>query len=127
MGQWCQEQHGKSGLTQKSRESPYSLTDVEAEAIRFISPFIVKGKNPLAGNSIHEDRRFLMKYMPSFMDLLHYRIVDVSTIKEIGFRWFPKKMDQRPSKRLTHRSVDDILESIEELRFYRQNLFIQEK
>ena len=82
-----------------------------------------KGNCPLAGNSVHVDRMFLNKYMKNFLDYLHYRIIDVSTIKELSKRWYNNSEIFR--KRNTHRALDDIKESIEELKFYRRNFFIK--
>jgi oligoribonuclease len=78
----------------------------------------------LAGNSIHQDRRFVRKYMPVLEKRLHYRMVDVSTIKELARRWFPAIASKQPQKKETHRALDDIRESIDELRFYRQHVFL---
>ena len=78
-----------------------------------------------AGNSIHQDRRFIHRYMPALDKRLHYRMVDVSTIKELARRWFPQLIAKIPVKKETHRALDDIRESIDELRFYKANLFAQ--
>ena len=78
----------------------------------------------LAGNSIHQDRRFIRRYMPALEKRLHYRMVDVSTIKELGRRWFPQLVARQPPKKETHRALDDIRESIDELRYYKQHIFI---
>ena len=77
----------------------------------------------LAGNSIHVDKRFIDKYMPKFSSLLHYRLVDVSTIKELSFRWYPSNTYTESESDKTHRALDDIKNSIKELQFYRENLF----
>ncbi|MBN3293785.1 ORN protein, partial [Polypterus senegalus] len=77
----------------------------------------------LAGNSVHADKKFLDKYMPQFMYHLHYRIIDVSTIKELCRRWFPEEYKQAPRKKASHRALDDIHESIKELQFYRRSVF----
>ena len=79
---------------------------------------------PLCGNSIGTDRRFLAAYLPAIEDHLHYRSVDVSTIKELARRWYPGVIDGAPKKATSHRALDDIRESVDELRFYRQKLFI---
>lgn len=79
---------------------------------------------PLAGNSVHSDKAFLQKEMPEVIDYLHYRIVDVSTVKELCRRWYPSIFQNAPQKKLSHRSLDDIKESINELKYYRQNIFI---
>ena len=86
--------------------------------------FLLSGKSPLAGNSIYMDKMFLMKYMPQFCDHLHYRLVDVSTIKELGKRWLPDIVKQAPKKGEKHRALDDILDSITELKHYREKMFV---
>ena len=80
-------------------------------------------KCPLAGNSVGQDAKFLVKYMPKVMNHLHYRIVDVSTIKELSRRWYPDELENAPKKKMTHRALDDIKESIEELAYYRNSVF----
>ena len=82
-----------------------------------------KERPPLAGNSIHQDRRFIHKYLPKLDARLHYRMIDVSTVKELGRRWYPAIYDKRPAKNEAHRALDDIRESIAELRYYRESLF----
>ena len=77
----------------------------------------------MAGNSVGQDARFLVKYMPKVMNHLHYRIVDVSTIKELSKRWYPNELEMRPQKKGAHRALDDIKESIEELVYYRKSVF----
>jgi oligoribonuclease len=123
MGEWCTKQHGESGLTQKVKESETNLTQCEEKVLTFVQNWTPPGKCPLAGNSVGQDGKFLVKYMPKFMEHLHYRIVDVSSVKELCKRWFPKEFSQIPSKKLTHRALDDIKESIEELKYYRENIF----
>ena len=78
---------------------------------------------PLAGNSIHQDRRFIVKYMPRLDHFLHYRMIDVSTVKELAKRWYPDAVDRGLKKRNTHRAMDDIRESIEELKYFRRHVF----
>lgn len=123
MSDWCKEHHGKSGLTQAVRNSKISLEHAEYEFLSFIRQHTPPGQCPLAGNSVHADKRFLDKYMPQFMYHLHYRIIDVSTIKELCRRWFPDEYKKAPQKRASHRALDDIQESIKELQFYRVNVF----
>ncbi|XP_060911725.1 small fragment nuclease isoform X2 [Labrus mixtus] len=123
MSEWCQEHHGKSGLTQAVRDSKISLEHAEYEFLSFIRLHTPPGQCPLAGNSVHADKRFLDKYMPQFMYHLHYRIIDVSTIKELCRRWFPEDYKMAPQKKATHRALDDIQESIKELLFYRAHIF----
>lgn len=123
MSDWCKEHHGKSGLTQAVRNSKITLEQAEYEFLSFVRQHTPPGQCPLAGNSVHADKRFLDKYMPQFMYHLHYRIIDVSTIKELCRRWFPDEYKKAPQKRASHRALDDIQESIKELQFYRANVF----
>ncbi|XP_071780961.1 small fragment nuclease [Centroberyx gerrardi] len=123
MSDWCKEHHGKSGLTQAVRDSKISLQQAEYEFLSFIRQYTPPGQCPLAGNSVHADKKFLDKYMPQFMYHLHYRIIDVSTIKELCRRWFPEEYKMAPQKKASHRALDDITESIRELQFYRANVF----
>ncbi|XP_056140968.1 small fragment nuclease [Lampris incognitus] len=130
MSDWCKEHHGKSGLTQAVRDSRISLQQAEYEFLSFIRQHTPPGQCPLAGNTVHADKKFLDKYMPQFMYHLHYRIIDVSTIKELCRRWFPQEYKLAPQKKASHRALDDIQESIRELQFYRANVFkypIEEK
>jgi oligoribonuclease len=90
----------------------------------FLSHHTEKNKAPLAGNSIHQDRRFVARYLPEVEDWLHYRNVDVSTIKELTQRWYPKQYSARPPKKGSHRAMDDLMESIEELKYYRGAVFL---
>jgi len=123
MNTWCIETHGKSGLTDRVRRSTHTLAEVEESMIAFISKYVQKGVAPLAGNSVHVDQRFLVKYMPNFMSYLHYRIVDVSSVKELCKRWYPVESKSLPSKKGSHRALSDIQESIEELKYYRSSIF----
>uniref|UniRef100_H3CT44 Oligoribonuclease, mitochondrial n=1 Tax=Tetraodon nigroviridis TaxID=99883 RepID=H3CT44_TETNG len=123
MSEWCKEHHGKSGLTQAVRNSKITLEQAEYEFLSFVRQHTPPGQCPLAGNSVHADKRFLEKYMPQFMHHLHYRIIDVSTVKELCRRWFPEEYKQVPPKKATHRALSDIYESIKELQFYRSSIF----
>ncbi|XP_017291546.1 small fragment nuclease [Kryptolebias marmoratus] len=123
MSDWCKDHHGKSGLTQAVRDSKITLEQAEYEFLSFVRQHTPPGQCPLAGNSVHADKRFLDKYMPQFMYHLHYRIIDVSTIKELCRRWFPEEYKMGPRKNSTHRALEDIQESIKELQFYRANIF----
>ncbi|MBX3247682.1 MAG: oligoribonuclease [Myxococcales bacterium] len=123
MDEWNTKHHGDSGLTERVRASTVTETEAEAQVLAFLSEHCAPKSAPLAGNSVHQDRRFLRRYMPKLDDFLHYRIVDVSTIKELGSRWYPREYDGRPNKRAQHRAMDDIRESLEELRYYRQAFF----
>ena len=127
MGEWCVNQHGLSGLTEKVRESKLSLADCEAQVLDFVQEWTPEGKCPLAGNSVGQDAKFLENYMPNLMAHLHYRIVDVSTVKELVRRWYSGEFSRKPPKKLTHRAMDDIRESIEELKYYRETVFKQQQ
>ena len=125
MDDWNTKHHGASGLTERVRQSQITDADAEARTIAFIDAHMSARDRPvLAGNSIHQDRRFIRRYMPALEKRLHYRMVDVSTIKELARRWYPQIIAKQPPKRDTHRALDDIRESIEELRFYRSQVFI---
>ncbi|MEE6484613.1 hypothetical protein FKM82_013943 [Ascaphus truei] len=123
MSDWCKEHHGKSGLTQAVRDSKITLQQAEYEFLSFIRQHTPPSLCPIAGNSVHADKKFLDKHMPQFMRHLHYRIVDVSTVKELCRRWHPEEYKLAPKKEASHRALDDIQESIKELRFYRENIF----
>ncbi|EFA75484.1 RNA exonuclease 2 [Heterostelium album PN500] len=125
MDQWCTEHHGQSGLTEKCRQSKLSIQDAEKQMVEFLRKHVDKGQCPLAGNSVHQDKRFLLKEMPLFADMLHYRIVDVSTIKELVRRWYPSVANGL-KKRNLHRTLADIEDSIEELKYYRSTVFKQQ-
>lgn len=122
MDDWCVSHHGSSGLTERVRKSKLSDAQAEAEAMAFFSQYMAPGEAPLCGNSIGQDRKFLEAWMPELGALFHYRSIDVSTLKELGRRWYP---DLPPFlKKGSHRALDDILESIEELRHYRKHLLV---
>ena len=122
MDPWCARQHTRSGLLDRVRDSGVTLQDAEGALLRLIRRFCYKGKSPLCGNSICQDRRFLIKYLPRVDGHLHYRNIDVSSIKELVNRWYPKEMHFRKKKR-THRALDDIYESIAELEYYQTHFF----
>lgn len=125
MDDWNTKHHGASGLTERVRQSQITDADAEAQTVAFIDAHVSSRDRPvLAGNSIHQDRRFIRRYMPALEKRLHYRMVDVSTIKELARRWYPQIIARQPAKRDTHRALDDIRESIDELRFYRGQVFI---
>ncbi|KAG8569490.1 hypothetical protein GDO81_014432 [Engystomops pustulosus] len=108
MSNWCKEHHGKSGLTQAVRDSKISLAQAEYEFLSFIRKHTPPGVCPLAGNSVHVDKQFLNKYMPQFMRHLHYRIIDVSTVKELCRRWYPVEYECAPKKAASHRLENPI-------------------
>jgi len=124
MDEWNTSHHGQSGLTQRVRESTIDEAQASAALMAFLEEHTTKKKAPLAGNSIHQDRRFVAKYLPEVEDWLHYRNVDVSTLKELAKRWYPKPYAGRPTKKGSHRAMDDLMESIEELKYYRKALFL---
>jgi len=118
------EMHTTSGLLVAIRESTVTLEHAGAATLEFIKQHIAEPRTiPLCGNSIGTDRRFLAKYLPEIENFLHYRSVDVSTIKELVKRWYPGLEISRPTKSGAHRALDDVHESIRELKFYRENVF----
>lgn len=121
MDDWNREHHTKSGLWAKVVASEISLAQAEQETLAFLKKHLGPREAPLAGNSVWQDRRFLARYMRQLEGFLHYRLVDVSTVKELAGRWYPKL---RYTKRKgAHRALDDIRESLDEMKFYRQALF----
>ena len=122
MDQWNREHHAASGLTARVLASTVSMADAEAQTMAFVKQFCSERSSPLCGNSIWQDRRFLARYMRTLESYLHYRIIDVSTIKELVRRWYPRG-PQPPEKRHAHLALDDLRESIAELHFYRENYF----
>jgi oligoribonuclease len=122
MNPWCIDHHGKSGLTQRCRESKTDLAEATKQSLAFIKQWVPQGKSPMCGNSIGQDRRFINKYMPEFEDYFHYRNLDVSTVKELARRWRPEILDS-VKKTGAHLALDDIKESIEELKVYRELFF----
>ncbi len=118
------EMHTKSGLIEAIKASTVTLEQAGADTLAFLKEHIPNERSvPLCGNSIGTDRRFLARYLPEIEDYLHYRSVDVSTIKELAKRWNPKILSGSPGKKEAHRALDDILESVAELRFYRERFF----
>ena len=122
MDAWNIEHHTASGLIDRVRQSAVSLTEAEARTLDFLERHTARGTSPLCGNTIWQDRRFLIRYMPEVAAFLHYRIIDVSSIKELAMRWRPELVAQT-RKDNAHRALEDIRESIDELRFYRQQFF----
>ena len=122
MDDWNQEHHSASGLIDRIASDGVSEAEAEAMTLDFVSSHVDLGEAPLCGNSIWQDRRFLARYMPSLESYLHYRIIDVSTVKELAERWAPAVLDE-VVKKGNHRALDDVLESIDELRHYRTHLF----
>lgn len=123
MDPWCVEHHGKSGLTKRIKESQVSNDLAERMTVDFIGRYVEPNSAPLCGNSIWQDRRFLERYMPNLEAYLHYRMIDVSSIKECVKRWYSNDY-LPPPKNNTHRAMDDVYESISELRYYREKIFV---
>ncbi|WWD17201.1 hypothetical protein CI109_101639 [Kwoniella shandongensis] len=128
MNEWCVDQHGRSGLTAACLASPHSYEEVTQKVVEYLQKWIPeKGAGLLAGSSVHADMRFLLIGMPEVMKHLSYRIVDVSSVKEICKRWYPSVRALHKESRtgdIAHRALDDIKASISELEFYRENIFI---
>ncbi|WP_343576799.1 oligoribonuclease [Pseudomonas sp.] len=120
MDEWNTRQHGQSGLTQRVRESTISAAEAEAATLAFLEKWVPKRSSPICGNSICQDRRFLYRHMPKLEGYFHYRNLDVSTLKELAARWAPQVRDGF-KKGNTHLALDDIRESIAELRYYREH------
>ncbi|GDX85605.1 oligoribonuclease [Methylococcaceae bacterium] len=120
MDDWNQEHHGKSGLIARVKASTVSAEQAEKATIEFLSQWVDAGQSPICGNSVGQDRRFLDKYMKNLEGFFHYRCIDVSTFKELAARWCPEIKDGF-NKQSTHQALDDIIESIEELRYYREH------
>lgn len=125
MGKWCQDHHGKTGLTDAVRNSTITIQYAEQETLKFIKKYCNIHTAVLAGNSVWQDRNFLDKYMPSITKYLHYRIIDVSSIKELVRRWYPNNPDTEFKKSDNHRALSDVYESIEELKHYRDKFFVE--
>ena len=121
MDKWNQGTHGKSGLTERVRQSTIDEAQAQASVIDWLKAYVPKGKSPMCGNSICQDRRFLAKDMPLLEDFFHYRNLDVSTLKELAKRWKPAALDGF-KKTQAHTALADIHESIDELIHYRQHL-----
>jgi len=120
MDDWNQKHHGQSGLIDRVLDSPFTEKEVEHQTIKFLEQWVPKGASPMCGNSICQDRRFLANYMPALEDFFHYRNLDVSTLKELASRWAPALM-QGFKKKATHQALEDVIESIEELKYYREH------
>lgn len=123
MSDFVRDLHTRSGLLERIRTSTVSLADAEAQTLAFLRAHVDKGIAPLCGNSVWKDKQFLERYMPAFCAELHYRLIDVSTIKELVRRWYPADF-AAPKKKEIHRALDDIRESIEELSHYRAKVFV---
>lgn len=120
MDEWNTRQHGKSGLVDRVRTSQVTTAEAENQTIAFLQQWVPPGKSPMCGNSICQDRRFLARHMPALEHYFHYRNLDVSTLKELVARWKPAIKDGLVKKG-THLALDDICESIDELKYYREH------
>jgi len=125
MDEWNTRQHGKSGLVQRVRESRFSASEAENATVAFLQQWASPGASPMCGNSICQDRRFLARLMPDLEKYFHYRNLDVSTLKELAKRWAPD-VAKGFAKESSHLALDDIRDSVEELRYYRKRLFLPE-
>ena len=123
MDEWNTTHHGDSGLLERVRTTDATLADAEAATLEFLRGWSARHKSPMCGNSICQDRRFLARTMPALEDFFHYRNLDVSSVKELVRRWAPDDDELRFRKRNTHLALDDIRESIAELRHYRKHVF----
>jgi len=122
MDEWNTRQHGGSGLTERVRNSKLTEQDAEKQTIDFLKEYVPAGKSPICGNSICQDRRFLARGMPALEEYFHYRNLDVSTIKELAVRWCPDILKDL-TKKGSHLAMDDIRDSINELKYYREYFF----
>lgn len=122
MEPWSREHHGSSGLLDRVRSSEWSLLRAEQATLDFLSRHCVAGKSPLCGNSVWQDRRFLIRHMPRLEAFLHYRNIDVSSVKELVRRWYPGL--PRFSKKKVHLALSDIRESVKELQYYKDHIFV---
>ena len=122
MDEWNTSHHGSSGLIEAVKASSITEEDAEDQTLNFLMKYIERNTSPLCGNSISQDRRFLVRYMPKLASFFHYRNVDVSSIKELVKRWRPE-LDGLVTKSTSHRALTDVYESIDELGFYKRKLF----
>jgi len=122
MDEWNTRTHGESGLVERVRASHVTEAEAEQQTIAFLERWVGAGASPICGNSVHQDRRFLVRYMPALERFFHYRNVDVSTLKELARRWAPE-VAAGYTKESSHRALDDIRDSVRELAYYRKQLF----
>lgn len=122
MDKWNQRQHKKSGLIERVKQSTTTTEEAETITLEFIKHYVPHGKSPMCGNSICQDRRFLSRCMPKLENHFHYRNLDVSTLKELVLRWYPKV--HKFKKKQTHLALQDVKDSIEELGYYRERIFV---
>ena len=120
MNEWCIDTHGRTGLTERVRQSKVSEAEAEKLTVEFLKQHAEPGKSPMCGNTIGQDRRFLFNYMTDLHDFFHYRNLDVSTLKELARRWKPELLDGL-TKEGSHKAIEDIRESIDEMKYYREH------
>lgn len=123
MGEWCQEHHSASGLTERVLRGSITEREAEMQVLEFVKKNVGTYTPLLAGNSIYVDFQFLKKYMPELASLFSHVLVDVSTVKALCLRWYPKDNKKAPQKENKHRAMDDIKESIAELKYYKEHIF----
>ena len=123
MDEWNTSHHTSSGLVERVRQQGVSIKEAEERTLQFLQEWVPEGHAPLCGNSVWNDKKFMEKEMPKLVEHLHYRMIDVSTVKELARRWYPEV--GRYEKKGAHLALDDILESIEELRYFRSKVFKQ--
>ena len=122
MDEWNTRQHNRSGLVERIRSSPWDANQAEQATLKFLNKYVEKGKSPMCGNTICQDRRFLARIMPELESYFHYRNLDVSSLKELARRWAPE-IAKGFTKDAKHLALEDIYDSIAELRWYREHLF----
>ena len=122
MEEWSRSHHQASGLLDRVKASTINCSSAEQKTLKFVSAHCKKGESPLCGNTIWQDRRFLIKHMPLLESYFHYRLIDVSSIKELVSRWYPDLVPYKKEK--DHLALNDIKESIGELKLYRENIFV---
>jgi oligoribonuclease len=122
MDEWNQRTHGESGLVRRVRASRVDDAAAQQQTLDFLRQYAEPGSSPICGNSVHQDRRFLVKYMPALEAFFHYRNLDVSTVKELARRWRPELLEGF-SKKSSHQALDDIRDSVSELLYYREHFF----
>lgn len=122
MNDWCKTTHSANGLIERVKQSQLNERAAELQTLDFLKRWVAKGASPICGNSVGQDKRFLVKYMPTLAEYFHYRVIDVSTIKELASRWKPAVL-KGFEKKNTHLALDDIRESIAELAYYREYFF----
>jgi len=120
MDDWNQKYHGQSGLIDRIKASAIDDAEAQTQTIEFLKQWVPANASPICGNSICQDRRFLYRYMPQLEDYFHYRNLDVSTLKELAARWAPE-LQKGFQKKSVHKALDDIIESIEEMKYYREH------